>query len=194
MNTFDIFNVDPASSAPDTDTRRQAVHALRGYEYQVLAAACSWVHIEENARLYLEVAEDYASITHDALQAFQVKHTKRSESVTLNTGHIKDAIVAFVDLAGRNPTLQVELRFFTTSRIGAERAVDDRCNGIAALKYWGKTAIAGDVSPLREKLQSDRFPDSVQSFCTKRDDEALRKELIKRIHWDCGQPDIQEAS
>ena len=31
--------------------------------------------------------------------------------------------------------------------------------------------------------------DKVRRFCKARDDEQLRYQLIKRIHWDCGKPD-----
>ena len=145
--------------------------------------------MDERSRLYLEVAEDYASVTHNVLHTVQVKHTKSSESLTLNSTHVIDAISSFVDLFRRNPESLVELRFFTTSEIGLEHAVVDRCERIECLKYWERAAMGGDVSPLREKLQSNRFSESVQSFCKERSDPDLRKDLIERIHWDCGNPD-----
>ena len=100
-------------------------------------------------------------------------------------------MTAFVDLVERNPGIQVNLRFWTTSNIGTEQSIADRPGGTAGLKYWGKVAAGADVSPLRSILESERFPEPVRVFCKALDDdEALRRELIQKIHWDCGKPDI----
>ena len=50
--------MEPAFGPPNADSARQAIHAIRGYEYQILAAALAWVDVEENGLIYLEVAED----------------------------------------------------------------------------------------------------------------------------------------
>ena len=192
MNKDSLFNAGtPTDIIPESDPARQAVDSLRGYAYQVLATALAWLDIGEKDRLYLEVAEDYAKIAKDVLRAVQVKDTKRSKSVTLNSESVHSAVEAFVDLVKQNPSIQVELRFMTTSEIGKERTVADRPAGIAGLEYWRKAATGTDVSPLRVILESDKFPDSVREFCKTRDDEELRRDLIKRIHWDCGKPDFQ---
>ena len=133
-----------SDTLPESDVVRQAVDSLRGYVYQALATALAWLDIEENGRIYLEVAEDYAILTKQAtLHAVQIKDTGRSGSVTLNSKSVQSAITAFVDLVERNPDIVVELRFFTTSEIGTEKAVADRPTGIAGLEYWAKVAAVG---------------------------------------------------
>ena len=191
MNSHDLFNAGPSAGlAPQADTARQAVDSLRGYAYQVLATALAWIDIGEKNRLFLEVAEDYAIIAKQALDAVQVKDTENSGSITLNSASVRNAVAAFVDLTERNPAIQVDFRFFTTSEIGTEQAIADRPGDMAGLKYWRKVAAGADPSPLRKILESNRFPESVRAFSKARDDAALRHDLIGRIHWDCGKPDF----
>ena len=192
MNPHDLFNAGTAADiVPKGDTARQAVDSLRGYAYQVLATALAWLDIDENGRLFLEVAEDYAIIAKQALSAVQVKDTERSRSITLNSPSVRNAVAAFVDLTERNPAIQVDLRFFTTSEIGTEQAIADRPAGRAGLEYWRKVAAgAENPSPLRAILESDRFHESVRTFSKNRNDTELCRDLIKRIHWDCGKPDF----
>ena len=175
---------------PEGDAARQAVDSLRGYVYQALAATLAWLDIDENSRLFLEVAEDYAVIATEALSAVQVKDTQRSGSITLNSPDIGKAVAAFVDLVHRNPETQVELHFFTTSEIGTERASADRPKGMPGLEYWRKAAAGADPSPLRAILESANYPESVRTFSKERGDAALRHDLIERIHWDCGKPNL----
>ncbi len=191
MNTVDIFSTGTnADIAPKGDPKRQAVDSLRGYAYQVIAAALAWLDIGENGRLFLEVAEDYAILAEQALKAVQVKDTKGSGSITLNSENIRDAIVAFVDLVGRNPGIQIDFRYFTTSEIGTEKTIADRFGGIAGLEYWRKVAIGADPTPLRAILESEKFPESVREFSKARNDTELRQDLFERIHWNCGKPDF----
>ena len=191
MNENNLFTAGPSpGKIPEGDTARQAVDSLRGYVYQALATALAWVDIGEHDKLFLEVAEDYTVIAKQALNAVQVKDTEGSGSVTLNSASVRNAVTAFVDLVERNPSFPVNLRFWTTSKIGTERDHADRPTGIAGLKYWRKAATGADISHLRTILESDKFPKSVREFSKNRDDTALRNDLIKRIHWDCGKPDV----
>ena len=191
MTNDSIFNAGASSQlVPEADTARQAVAALRGYAYQVLATTLAWIDLDEHSRLFLEVAEDYAIIANQALDAVEIKDTAASGPVTLNTLSVRNAVASFVDLVERNPDIQVELRFLTTSEIGLERAIADRPEGIAGLIYWKKAASGADVSPLRGLLQSEKYPDSVRNFVESRNDESLRRDLIGRIRWDCGRPDL----
>lgn len=180
-------------AAPKGDAARQAIHALRGYEYQVLAATLALVDLEEDGRLYLEVAEDYATITEQALRVTQVKDTKGSGRVTLNHKDIKGAVHRFVQLVEQNPGRVVHLRYFTTSEIGREKCIGADFGGLPGLVYWRRAAAQAartDLSPLREVLESPRFHEEVRQFCRSSNEESLRRNLLARIHWDCGQPDV----
>jgi hypothetical protein len=61
---------------------------------------------------------------------------------------------------------------------------------VADLTYWRQAAASADVGPLRALLASDKFSADVQAFVNARDDETLRRDLLQRIHWDCGQTDL----
>ncbi|PZR45760.1 MAG: hypothetical protein DI537_60600, partial [Stutzerimonas stutzeri] len=39
-------------------------------------------------------------------------------------------------------------------------------------------------------LDSDKFPDPVREFVRSRGDDELRRDLFRKIHWDCGRPDL----
>ena len=190
MNTERLFNAGPGPEfVPLGDVARQAVNSLRGYEYQTLAATLAWVELDSNSRLFLEIAEDYAVVAEKALRAVQVKDTGRSGTVTLISDSVREAVASFVDLVERNADAQVHLRFLTTSSVGLERAATDRPGGVPGLEYWGMAAAGADCNPLREILESERFPEPVRAFCKVREDATLRRELVRRIHWDCGKPD-----
>lgn len=188
-NDASISKLLAASPQPGA---RDAVHALKGYAYQIVATALAWVDIKHDGRIYLEVAEDYAVLSKRILQTVQVKETKGSGTVTLNSESVKRAIVAFVEHTLSNPDVRVYLRFFTTSEIGEERAADDRPAGKAGLRYWKMAACDSDVAPLRAVLESKQYSGTVRDFCRARSDDQLREQLIRMIEWDCGKPGFKD--
>ena len=193
IETDDVFGLGTAGDIRSLgDTARQAVDALRGYAYQVLATTLAWLDVDKNSRLFLEVAEDYAIVAGQALQAVQVKDTGGSRSVTLNSGAVRAAIASFVDLSLRNPGSQIHFRFLTTSEVGVERVVADRPARMSGIEYWRRAAQTAklSVSPIRRMLEGENFPESVREFCKARSDESLRHDIIQRISWDCGRPDF----
>jgi hypothetical protein len=119
----------------------------------------------------------------------QVKDTAESGSITLNTASVRDAIDAFVGLTAKNKDRKVQLRYFTTSTIGTEQRTADRPAGESGLNYWRRAAAGADPGPLRSILTSDKFSEEVRLFVTARDDDALRRDLLHRVHWECGKPD-----
>ena len=177
---------------PKGVSARQAVDSLRGYAYQIMAATLAWLEIKDDSRLYLEVAEDYATLTSQALQAVQVKDTKGSASVTLNSEGVRKAVEAFVEITERNPDIRVELHFLTTSEIAQERPSFDLPDKMTGLEYWRKVAQGAPVGPLRPFLESSKFSQSVRCFSRSRKDDDLRRELISRIHWICGKPSLSD--
>ncbi len=169
---------------------RQAVASLRGYAYQLLATLSAWIDLSDDAILTLEIAEDYAVVANDALTAVQVKDTYRSGTVTLNTASVRTAIAHFVELQNENPSKQVNLHFLTTSEIGREKSPVFPLSGTPGLRYWRFCAASGAAAPLRQLLEGPGFPPAVRDFCSARNDPSLRRELLQRIHWDCGRPDF----
>ena len=130
MKKRDIFTSVTDSLVPQGDAARQAIDSLRGYVYQVTAAALAWLDVEGTSKIFLEVAEDYAVVAAGAVSAVQVKDTQASGNVTLNTESVRDAISSFVTLTALNHDVEVHLRYFTTSEIGTEKAMQDRPGGV----------------------------------------------------------------
>jgi len=185
------FTSGPRLSEPPLgDPARQAYEVLRGYAYQLYVSALAWRELRAGEDLYLEIAEDYATVAGDALNAVQVKDTAGSGRVTLNSEDVLSTLDAFVDLIERNPNRQVRLRFLSTSAVGIERKKVDRIEGGAALDYWRRAAAGADVAPLRILLSRVRLTARVRAFVDARDDEVLRADFLRRVHWDCGQPGI----
>jgi len=190
MKEQDLFASGTDGLIPYGDAARQAVDALRGYAYQVTAAALAWLDLETTSRIFLEVAEDYAVVANGAINAVQIKDAQASGTVTLNTESVRDAISNFVTLTASNSGADVHLRYFTTSDIGTEKALQDRPNGVSGLVYWRSAAKGANVKPLREILDSDKFPEVVREFVRSRNDDELRRDLFRKIHWDCGKPNL----
>lgn len=192
MGSMTTPTEDSSKDAPQGDPKRQAVDSLRGYAYQVTAAALAWLGLGEDERLYLEVAEDYTTIADDALAAVQVRDTAASGTVTLHSEGVRNALASFVDLVNRNPTFHVQLHYLTTSEIGQEKAIAERPAGEAGLAYWRRASAEGDIAPLRAILEGEVFPEMVRAFVRARDDDAIRADLLRRVHWDCGRPNLAE--
>jgi len=179
------------SDAPVGDPSAQAVASLRGYAYQLYASGLAWLDLRPGQALYLEVAQDYAVATQEALHAVQVKDT--TAQVTVNSEVVRDALDGFVDLVERNPGREVHLHFLSTCSIGRELKREHRANGERTLVYWRHAAAGADVPPLRNVLAKITLSDRVRSFIDARDDGALRDEFLHRIQWHCGQQPIEDA-
>ena len=170
---------------------RTAVASLRGYVYQTLAAALAWLDLADRSKLYLEVTEDYAVVARDAVHLTQVKDTAGSGRVTLHTKNVRDVVARFVALSERDPSERIFLRFLTTSEIGNERPPVGLPSREAGLSYWRRCATRAEVQPLREVLEARPYSQAVHDFCRARTDTELRRDLFRRIHWDCGRPDFR---
>lgn len=195
LMTNDIFGAGTRlGDHPSADPSRQAVASLRGYAYQLYASGLAWVKLRRDEYLYLEVAEDYAILAQSSINAVQVKDTKASGTVTLNSKDIRQTIDAFVDLVARNPNRQVTVRFLSTAEIGIERSVEHRIEGVAGLVYWKKAAHSSDVEPLRIILEQLDLKAATINFIRSCSGNELRERLLKNIQWDCGQADIKNLA
>lgn len=179
---------------PEGDSARQAVAPLRGYVYQLEASLARWLVLPTGSELLLEVAEDYAEVARSpgsldaVLKATQIKDTRESGAVTLNSADVLDAIKNYWNLKAANPDRCVQMNFLTTSPIGKERK-----NPIAdgkGLDLWRHAARGGDCAALRAGLVA-RFPKGdLSKFLSECDDAALREQLLRPIVWSCGEPDV----
>lgn len=163
------------------DTSRQAISTLRGYAYQLYESALAWTALAEHEFLFLEVAEDYAVATADAINAVQVKAT--SASITLNSSDAVETINAFFKLSKENPEKRVVLQHLTTAKIGSERNNADRILGRPGLEYWIAVQSGEDVEPLRERLLGLKLSQDATDFLRKSSAREITDNFIRRIEW-----------
>ena len=126
-NPLGLYTPGPSfDAAPSGDAERQAIDSLRGYAYQIAASAAVWLDLDDATRLYLEVAEDYATVAADNLKAVQVKDTKRFGRVNSQfSGHPRRTCPLRQSCRAQ-PKPAVEFQYLTTSDIAAEHRVADR--------------------------------------------------------------------
>lgn len=172
------------TTIPRGNEAREAIDALKGYVYQIYQSALAWIELKPEEFLFLEVAEDYAVVAADALNAVQIKET--AHSVTINSKDIIASIESFVELQLKNPELQVRLRHLTTSKIGKEKSAKHRNGDTPALETWRRLAKTGDLRPFRELLETSGISQRTKSYIRKLDDTQFREQFLKRIHFDCG--------
>lgn len=169
---------------PKGDKAREAIDALSGYVYQIYQSALAWIELEPQEFLFLEVAEDYAVVAADALNAVQVKET--GHNVTINSDDIVASIDSFVNLRQNNPELRVSLRHLTTSRIRKEKSEEHRIGDTPTLVAWRKLAKTGDLAPLRKILEASKLSKQTKDYIRELNDIEFREEFLKRIYFDCG--------
>jgi len=178
-------------SVPPEDVSRQATASLRGYVYQLHASAAAWLALGPDDELYLEVAEDFTEllreqgVVDDVLRATQVKDTRESGAVTLNSPDVLAAIEALYRLRICNPDREARLVFLTTSSIGQERK-DALPSGVAGLIAWEAAASGGDVEELRAALLQRRLSEGLRNFVTSSPTEQLRAGLLSPVLFACG--------
>lgn len=181
-------------SVPPEDLCRQATASLRGYVYQLHASATAWLALGKEDELYLEVAEDYTELLRESgavdevLRATQVKDTRESGAVTLNSPDVLAAIESLHRLRACNPGREARLVFLTTSSIGKERK-DALPSGVAGLIAWEAAASGGDVEELRVALLQRTLSEGLRTFVTNSSSEQLRTELLSPVIFACGEQD-----
>ena len=71
----------------ESDPKRQAIHSLRGYAYQIWQSLYEWISLSEEEVLYLEGAEDLDRLCPQSAETTELKYV-HSGSVTLNSQDI----------------------------------------------------------------------------------------------------------
>jgi hypothetical protein len=188
---------DEPWDASKDDAKRQAIASLRGYAYQLHQSLAAWIALPDDATLHLEIAEDYSTIIRDpasleaVLEATQIKDTRESGSVTLNSPDVLDAIRHFWALRTANPGKGVRFVFLTSSPVGKERK-NPLSSGATGLEAWIKGARGAPLEDLRAALERRLADnDDLLAFIQSSTDDELRRDLIEPIRWVCGAPAIE---
>lgn len=193
MLQMQLFGPGPRLDDPVGDSARQAVASLRGYAYQLYASGLAWLALPDGATLHLEVAEDYAVATREAMTGTQVRDTEASGGLTLQSEWVRDAIESYVDLVTRNPSREVSFHYLTTSPIGLERRTSQRIGNRPALEYWRRAAAGAELAPLRKLIEALDLAEPVAAHIKSFSDEAFRTDFLQRMHWQCGAPGLADV-
>lgn len=188
-----MFSPGPRLDAVQGDAGRQAVSALRGYAYQIYASAIAWLGLADRETLHLEVAEDFAVASRNALAGTQVRDTAASGRITLQSEVTRKAIDSFVDLTLRNPGRKIAFHYLTTSEIGLERESVHRIEGGAALLYWRRAAAGAHINPLRLMIAELDLQPATKEYLAALSDGEYRAAFLSRMHWHCGAPGLLDV-
>ncbi|AJY43592.1 hypothetical protein BW21_1269 [Burkholderia humptydooensis] len=175
------------------EAARQAIASLRGYVYQLHSSVAAWMRLPPDGELHLEVAEDYAELltspdkAEQILRAVQVKDTRESGSITLNSADVLKAVETLFSLQESNPGRPVFLTFLTTSPIGRELK-DPLPSGTPALEVWSIAANGGDVGELHDALRARFTNGKLAEFLNNCSADDLRCRLLARLTFACGEP------
>ena len=173
------------------DSSREAVESLGGYAYQIYESAIAWITLEEQEKLFLEVAEDFATAASGHLKAYQVKNSTRN--LTLNSKHAVEAIDSLVLLQTRNPDFQVKLVFHTTAEAGRERTKNDRIGSSGGIAYWKEVQKGADPAPLRDRILSLSIEDATKNFINNLANDEFVDQIVCRLEWRCGQRSLEDS-
>jgi len=180
----------------ETDPRRQANDALRGYVYQILRSVQAWIALGDNDELILEGAEDLDHILGDKAEVEQVKDTAGSGPITLRTGSVREAIGHYCSHVRRNPDYRIQYRYLTTAEITVEQGAPFGA-GRAGLALWtaiqndpASIAARDDATALAAFLVADAgVSGEVRAFCQAASPDLIIERLILPIRWVVGQGD-----
>lgn len=173
---------------PPDQVSRQAIASLRGYIYQIYQSVEAWIDLTDDEVLLLEVAEDFAVVTKDALKGSQIKDV--GGSVTLKNEGVRKTLDAYWAFKDANPKKSVSSVFVTTASVGKEKGVNfpDNAKG---LEYWQHVARDGvETRPLRDYLSTLQLSDELINFIANSSDDEFRSSLLRQVTWSCESPDI----
>lgn len=172
---------------PEVDLAREAMHAIRGYVYQLYATAQAWARLGPDATLHVERGGDYMTVAADALSGAEVKSTEGSGAVTLRSSGVVTLLSRFWRLAKANPGRATDMIYLTTSPPGVEQGSPFGL-GAPGLDYWRKAAAQAPLAPLRGLLATLDLDPDLLDFLAKASDEEVREKLLKPIRFACGEP------
>lgn len=169
------------------DRKREATPSIRGYVYQAYQSILAWMRLKESEVLFLEGAEDFDIHEGNAVETTQVKDTAKSGSVTLRSPDVLKAINNLWRHRQSNPQRDIRLRFLTTAVPGQETGVFFG-KVEKGLEYWELAARDEKTSPapLKDFLLGLDLDAGLRDFLNKADDQQVRNQLIRSIHWDTG--------
>lgn len=166
---------------PESEVARQATDALEGYVYQMHQTVLTWLTLDPDELLYIEVAEDIAVSDDGELKLTQIKRT--AARTTLRSEAVAKLITAVWKFQADNPSRRVSAALLTTSAIGKEKRMFFP-GKMPGLVYWRTAAREkADVEPIRNALLALDLPKDLKVFVEKATADEMRTRIIRPIRW-----------
>lgn len=174
------------------DPKRQAVHAVRGYEYQLWHSVLAWLELADADSLFLEGAEDFDLDKPSGATAVQVKSTARP--VSLASKVVSDALESYWRLRSAGQGRTVSFSLITRSSVGFEKG-SPFGRKIAGLEVWQRCKHDPSLTvPLREFLRTlANLPEDLMRFIASSSTEDLRAQLILPVTFETAGPSTAQV-
>lgn len=162
---------------------REAVAAIRGFEYQHLAGLELWLGLSPTDALFIEWTEDLGTAGNSGENAYQVRNTRHK--VSLRYQKVRDLLL---EAWRRPPTIQTVL--VTTSKVGKERG-RGQPGDLPGIAYWREVqAGRADAQLLREYLEADpKLAGELKSGLKGASPDEFEA-FVRRVRWVTDAPDI----
>jgi tetratricopeptide (TPR) repeat protein len=173
------------------DPKREAANAGRGFIYQYWQSVWRWLRLEPNEVLFIEKAEDFDVVSVNEAEAAEIKDTRASGNVTLNSQDALEAIRNFWLINQQNSEFTVHFRFLTTSDRGMEKGKP--FGDLSGLDYWDCCKFDKmRLGRLRNfLLQKEQLPTLLKEFLRTATDDELQRQFVQRISWETGTRPIE---
>ncbi len=173
-----------------SDPARQAVASLDGYAYQIWRTVLEWLLLKDAAELELEGNEDIDLLRPGIATSVQVKNTAGSGGITLRSGDVVDAINNFWRARAKNPSIDLSVRFLSTS--GSTFEKERPFGALHGLQVW--RAAQRRLQPetdLEATVQIRAFltllpsiDTDLKSWLNQSQPQVVLTDLLCKIHWD----------
>lgn len=186
------------TSPPDESltgvAKRQAIHSIEGYDYQIWRTVEAWLGLRPEEALFIECAEDFDKLSAVGSVANQVKNS--AEDISLGSSDVRSAISNYWRLRQDNPGApRPTLRFLTRGGIRFEKS--SLFGNRKGLDVWRTAAEGNDDDALllaRDLHTHRRIEDpSLLAFLARSNADVLRAELLSRIEWVVEQPGLEQV-
>lgn len=193
---------------------RDAWFVIRGYVYQVDLTIQRWLRLHPGEALELERGEDIDQIGQlitsnvDKTVRLLEQVKTRSQSLTLRTPAVREALANFVEHRSSNPNLRLFFRYSTNASIAPERPplLSSKNPAIQVWQHIREDVLPEDerliaAQELRNALTALECPEGLnaatwttfQTFLAEAEIEQIL-DLIQSFEWSTGTPDPQDMA
>lgn len=174
----------PCSVEPPVgQVEREGWNSHRGYVYQVWISIYQWLALTVNEVLFVEIAEDTARASAEAINLSQVRQV--AASISLNTAPARAALSNFWAHVTANPGRAVSFQYITTGDIAVEQG-GEFDPGEPGIVVWEKAKTdAQAASRIHEylKTKADQLTPELAAFLNTADSQAVQDRLIRPFTW-----------